>query len=40
MNGAEYIKEIMRLCEKIADVKVLRQVYTILLRYEDRHRGG
>ena len=36
MGAEEYIKEIIRLCHKISDVKLLRQIYTILLVYISR----
>ncbi len=35
-----YVKEIMRLCEKIQDLHILKQVYTILRHYMDKHGGG
>lgn len=40
MGAEEYIKEIIRLCHKISDVKLLRQIYTILLVYISKHRGS
>lgn len=40
MGTEEYIKEIIRLCYKISNVKLLRQIYTILLVYVSKHRGS
>lgn len=36
----EYIKEITRLLGKIQDLNILKQVYTILKHYIDKHGGG